>query len=105
MQKIKVAVVGVGNCFSSLYQGLAYYKHDETESIPGIMWANIGGYRPSDLEVVATFDVDTRKVGKTTGEAIFAAPNCARVFQEEVPKGPIVQMGHVFDGVSQHMLE
>jgi len=104
MQKIKIAVIGAGNCFSSLYQGLAYYKNADDESIPGIMWADIGGYRPKDIEVVAVLDVDARKVGKPTGEAIFAAPNCARVFQEKVPKGPIVQMGHVLDGVSEHML-
>ncbi len=102
---IKVAVVGVGNCFSSLYQGLEYYREHKGDNIPGVMFADIGGYRTSDIEVVATFDVDPRKVGKTTGEAIFAQPNCARVFQEKVPAGPVVQMGHPLDGVSDYMLE
>jgi myo-inositol-1-phosphate synthase len=69
------------------------------------MFADIGGYRPSSIEVVATFDVDPRKVGKPTGEAIFAKPNCARVFQEKVPAGPIVRMGEPLDGVSDYMLE
>lgn len=69
------------------------------------MWADIGSYYPRDIEVVAVFDVDARKVGKSTGEAIFAEPNCARVFQPDVPKGPVVQMGHVLDGVSDYMLE
>jgi myo-inositol-1-phosphate synthase len=69
------------------------------------MFADIGGYRTSDIDVVATFDVDPRKVGKTTGKAIFAQPNCARVFQEKVPAGPVVQMGHPLDGVSDYMLE
>jgi myo-inositol-1-phosphate synthase len=105
MGKIKVAVVGAGNCFSSLYQGLEYYKHHADTTIPGVMWAEIGGYRPKDIEVVAVYDVDARKVGKSTGEAIFAAPNCARVFQPVVPHGPIVEMGHVLDGVSDHMLQ
>lgn len=103
MQKIKVAVVGAGNCFSSLYQGFEYYKDADGASIPGIMFADIGGYRPSDIEVVAVYDVDSRKVGKPTGEAIFAKPNCARVFQPNVPAGPIVHMGHVLDGVSSYM--
>lgn len=105
MGNIKVAVVGVGNCFSALYQGLEYYKDNTDEHIPGIMFANIGGYYPKDIEVVAAFDVDKRKVGKPVGEAIFAKPNCARVFQKDVPAGPIVQMGNICDGVSQHMLD
>lgn len=105
MAKIKVAVIGAGNCFSALYQGLAYYKNASADTIPGIMWANIGGYYPRDIEVVAVYDVDPRKVGKPTGKAIFAAPNCARVFQDAVPAGPIVQMGHPLDGVSDYMLE
>jgi myo-inositol-1-phosphate synthase len=102
--RIKIAVVGVGNCFSSLYQGFEYYKDASEDKVPGVMFADIGGYRPSDIDVVATFDVDPRKVGKPTGEAIFAKPNCARIFQAKVPKGPIVQMGHVLDGVSDYML-
>lgn len=107
-KKIKVAAIGIGNCFSSLYQGLEYYKdHDEDatgQSIPGVMFSRIGGYHPADIQIVAAFDVDRRKVGRPTGEAIFAAPNCARVFCEDVPDGPIVQMGPVMDGVSEHML-
>ncbi len=103
--KIRIAIVGVGNCFSSLYQGLEYYKDHKTDNIPGVMFADIGGYRPRDIEVVATFDVDPRKVGKTTGEAIFAKPNCARVFQPDVPAGPTVLMGNPLDGVSEYMLE
>lgn len=104
-QTIKVAVVGVGNCFSALYQGLEYYREHQEDTIPGVMFADIGGYRTSDIEVVATFDVDPRKVGKPTGQAIFAQPNCVRVFQEKVPAGPVVQMGHPLDGVSEYMLQ
>lgn len=105
MKKIRIAVIGAGNCFSSLYQGLEYYKNADSDSIPGIMFASIGGYKPKDIEVVAVYDVDKRKVGKSTGEAIFAKPNCARVFQAKVPKGPTVEMGHVLDGVSDYMQE
>ncbi|HSX36341.1 MAG TPA: inositol-3-phosphate synthase [Patescibacteria group bacterium] len=105
MTKIKIAVVGAGNCFSSLYQGLTYYKQADQTSIPGIMFSDIGGYRPSDIQVVAVYDVDARKVGKPTGEAVFAKPNCARVFAADVPAGPIVEMGHVLDGVSEYMQE
>lgn len=105
MSKINVAIIGAGNCFSSLYQGLEYYKNSDEDNIPGVMWASIGGYRPSDIKVVAVYDVDSRKVGKTTAKAIFAKPNCARVFEPNVPAGPVVQMGHVLDGVSSHMQE
>lgn len=107
-KKIRIAVAGIGNCFGSLYQGLEYYKdHDEDAdggSIPGIMFSRIGGYHPADIDVVAAFDVDRRKVGRRVGEAIFAAPNCMRVFCEDVPDGPVVQMAPVLDGVSEHML-
>jgi myo-inositol-1-phosphate synthase len=102
---IKIAVAGVGNCFSSLYQGLEYYKNSDQDDIPGIMFANIGGYYPKDIEVVAAFDVDPRKVGKPAGQAIFAKPNCARVFAPKVPAGPVVQMGPPLDGVSDYMLD
>lgn len=104
-KKIKVAVAGVGNCLSALYQGVQFYKDHDEDNIPGVMFARIGGYHPADIEFVAAFDVDRRKVGRPLGEAIFAAPNCARVFCPTVPAGPIVQMAPVFDGVSQHMLE
>ncbi|MGH7239333.1 MAG: inositol-3-phosphate synthase, partial [Candidatus Saccharimonadales bacterium] len=102
-RKIRVAVTGIGNCFSALYQGFAYYKDHESQDVPGIMFKDIGGYAPTDIEVVAAFDVDARKVGKNTGKAIFAKPNCARVFQDKVPPGPIVQMGTALDGVSEYM--
>ena len=104
-KKIKIAVVGVGNCFSALYQGFAYYQANKSESVPGIMFEDIGGYTPTDIEVVAAFDVDKRKVGLSVGQAIFAKPNCARVYMPEVPAGPEVQMGQVLDGVSSYMIE
>ena len=104
-KKIKVAIVGVGNCFSALYQGFAFYQANAAGTVPGLMFEDIGGYRATDIEVVAAFDVDIRKVGLPVGEAIFSKPNCARVFMAEVPAGPVVQMGQVLDGVSDYMLE
>lgn len=106
-KKIRVAVVGVGNCFSALYQGLDYYKDTDPDAgvIPGVMHMRIGGYHPADIQVVAAFDVDRRKVGRPVGEAIFAAPNCARVFNPDVPDGPTVLMGPVLDGVPELMAD
>ncbi len=104
MKNIKIAIAGVGNCASSLIQGINYYRRLETDNIPGIMFPDIGGYGPTNIEIVAAFDIDKRKVGKPLGEAIFAGPNCARTFQEEIDDNPIVQMGPVLDGVSEHML-
>jgi len=104
MKNIKIAIAGVGNCASSLIQGINYYRRLESDTIPGIMFKDIGGYGPTDIEVVAAFDVDKRKVGKPISEAIFAGPNCARVFQEEIDDQTVVQMGPVLDGVSEHML-
>ena len=104
-KKIRVAIAGVGNCASALVQGVHFYKDHEQENIPGIMFSRIGGYHPSDIEFVAAFDVDRRKVGRPLGEAIFAAPNCARIFCQPVPLGPTVLMAPVLDGVSDYMLE
>jgi myo-inositol-1-phosphate synthase len=105
-KKIKVAIAGIGNCCSSLVQGLEYYKDVDPENgtIPGVMEMRIGGYHPADIQIVAAFDVDRRKVGRPLGEAIFAKPNSSRIFQPHIPEGPIVQMGNVLDGVSDFML-
>ena len=104
MSKIKIAVVGIGNCASSLIQGIYYYKDKNPEDAIGLMHWKIGDWDPTDIEVVAAFDIDARKVGKTLDEAIFAKPNCTTIFQEEIPKSDvIVQMGPVLDGVSEHM--
>ena len=99
---IKLAIAGVGNCCSSLIQGLAFYDRQPTRG--GLMEPKIGDWSPSDIEPVAAFDVDSRKVGKPLSEATFAEPNCARVFQRELPKSKIiVQMGPVLDGVAPHL--
>lgn len=87
MVKIKIAIIGVGNCASSLLQGIAYYhKNNRHKEIIGLMNWDIGGYTPSDIEVVAAFDIDKRKVGKDISDAIFELPNCTTVFCKAVPK-------------------
>ncbi|MBE9566333.1 MAG: inositol-3-phosphate synthase [Proteobacteria bacterium] len=106
MEEIKIAVVGVGNCASSLVQGLHYYRDKTPEDAVGLMHWEIGGYRPSDIEVVAAFDIDRRKVGRDVSEAIFAEPNCTTVFCRDIAQsGVIVRMGTVLDGFSDHMKE
>lgn len=103
MAKIKVAIVGLGNCASSLIQGIHYYKNQNNQPI-GIMHEEIGGYLVADIEVVLVIDIDDRKVGKDISEAIFAKPNCTKVFCSEIPlSGKKVQMGVVLDGISEHI--
>ena len=80
MGKIKMAVVGVGNCASSLLQGAAYYGSTNGKDIIGLMHWDIGGYKPGDIEVVAAFDIDKRKVGKDVNQAILEKPNCTKIF-------------------------
>jgi myo-inositol-1-phosphate synthase len=102
---INVALVGVGNCASSLVQGLAHYRDGANDTI-GLMHWELGGYRPSDIRVVAAWDIDRRKVGRDVSEAIFAKPNCTAVFCESVePSGAIVRMGRTLDGVAEHMAD
>ena len=106
MDKIKIAIAGVGNCASSLVQGLHYYKDKNLKDAIGLMHWEIGGYTPGDIEVVAAFDIDRRKVGKNLNEAIFAAPNCTTLFCPDLPEsGVIVHMGRVLDGFANHMRE
>ncbi len=106
MKKIRIAIVGVGNCASSLVQGIHYYASQAEDSAIGLIHWDVGGYRPFDLEVVAAFDVDARKVGRDVADAIFAAPNCTLAFARDVPKSGVpVRMGCVLDGVSPHMAD
>jgi myo-inositol-1-phosphate synthase len=103
-ERIKLAIAGVGNCASSLVQGISYYRGRPADELVGLMHPDVGGFGPSDIEVVAAFDVDRRKVGKTLAEAIFAAPNCTTIFQPELDDpGPTVLMGPLLDGVADHM--
>ena len=101
-RRIRVAIVGVGNCASSLIQGIEYYK--DNSDIIGLMNYDLEGYKPGDIEVVAAFDVDKRKVGKDVNEAIFAKPNNTTIFEKDIKNnGTIVKMGKILDGISDHM--
>ncbi|UCD56913.1 MAG: inositol-3-phosphate synthase [Candidatus Hydrogenedentota bacterium] len=104
MDTIKIAIVGVGNCASSLLQGIEYYKSKSGKEAVGLMHWDIGGYRPYDIKVVAAFDIDRRKVGKDVAKAIFEPPNCTHVFCSHVPEANVrVKMGKILDGFSDHM--
>ncbi|MDP6952996.1 MAG: inositol-3-phosphate synthase [Alphaproteobacteria bacterium] len=104
--KIRVAIAGVGNCASSLLQGLEYYRGRNASSFSGLMNAKVGNWGPSDIEIVAAFDIDRRKVGKLVEEAIFTQPNCTKVFQSTLPASDVVvRMGPVLDGVAPHMAD
>lgn len=102
---IRVAIAGVGNCASSLIQGLFYYKNVKSngETVPGLMHNVLGGYKISDIEIAAAFDIDARKVGKDVSEAIFAEPNCTKMFADVPRLGVRVEKGPVLDGVAEHM--
>ena len=105
-RSIKVAIAGVGNCASALVQGVEYYRNRRNAAIAGVMRHVIGGFRASDIEFVAAFDVDKRKVGRPLEEAIFAKPNCTRIFQSSLPvSNVVVQAGPVLDGIASHMAE
>ncbi len=104
MGKIKIAIVGIGNCVSSLIQGIHYYRDKSQEDAIGLMHFEMNGYKPGDIEVVAAFDVDKRKVDQDVHEAIFAKPNCTTVFCPDLPpSGVLVRMGKILDGVANHM--
>ncbi len=106
VKEVRLAIAGVGNCASSLIQGLYYYKHvnSNDELVPGLMHNVLGGYGITSIRPVAAFDVDKRKVGKDLGEAIFAKPNCTKVFCRDVPRiGVTVMRGPALDGIASHM--
>ncbi|HEV7299569.1 MAG TPA: inositol-3-phosphate synthase [Tepidisphaeraceae bacterium] len=105
--RIRIAIAGVGNCASSLVQGLAFYAHCRAigREPVGLMHVELGGYRVEDIEVVAAFDIDRRKVGRPLEEAVFALPNNTKIFCHDMPSsGVTVQMGDVLDGAAPHML-
>ena len=103
--KINIAITGVGNCASALLQGIEMYKASPENTI-GLIDYYLGGYSPADVNVVAAFDVDKRKVGKSLKEAVFAKPNCTKVFYDKLPDYPVkVEMGPVLDGISEHMAD
>jgi myo-inositol-1-phosphate synthase len=108
MGKVRIAIAGVGNCASSLLQGIDHYRNvpQGQHEAWGLMHLEMGGSRPSDVEVVAAFDIDARKVGRPLHEAAFAAPNCTTAIADQISKSDVVvQMGPVHDGVAEHMAD
>ncbi|MBN1755530.1 inositol-3-phosphate synthase [bacterium] len=106
MSKIRVGIIGVGNCASSLVQGTYYYKKArETDKIPGLMHVNLGGYHISDIEFSAAFDIDRNKVGQDLGKAIYTAPNCTTRFADVPLLGVKVHRGMTHDGLGKYLSE
>ncbi len=104
MGKINVAIIGVGNCASSLVQGISYYKNaKETEKIPGLMHVSLGGYHINDINFVAAFDVDKNKVGKDLAQAIYARPNNTFKFCDVPSTGVKVERGMTHDGLGKYL--
>jgi len=105
-KEIRVAVAGVGNCASSLIQGVYYYNSvaEKDALTPGLMHNVFAGYKIKDIKFVAAFDIDKRKVGKDLSKAIFEKPNCTPIFQKEIPElNVVVQKGPVLDGFASHL--
>jgi myo-inositol-1-phosphate synthase len=104
--KVRVAIIGVGNCASSLVQGLEYYKAADPDAVvPGLMHVNLGGYHISDIEISAAFDIDAEKVGKDVSEAIFSGQNNTVKFSD-VPKLDVpVLRGMTHDGLGKYLSE
>lgn len=106
MSKIRVGIIGVGNCATSLLQGVEYYKDaDPSSTIPGLMHVNFGGYHVGDIEFVFALDVDSNKVGKDLSEASEADPNCTIKIAEVPHLGVTVQRGHTLDGLGKYYRE
>ena len=106
VRKVRVAIAGVGNCASSLVQGVEYYRDaDPSEDVPGLMHVELGGYHVGDVEFVAAFDVDAAKVGLDLGKAIHAGPNNTIKFAEVGELGIQVQRGPTFDGLGEFYTE
>jgi myo-inositol-1-phosphate synthase len=103
-KKVRVAIIGVGNCASSLVQGVEFYRNvPATEPVPGLMHISLGGYHVSDVEFSAAFDIDANKVGQDLSGAIFAAPNNTIRFSEVPPVGVTVRRGMTHDGLGKYM--
>src|SRR5579883_841463 len=103
-KKVRVAIIGVGNCASSLVQGVHYYRDAQPDDfVPGLMHVNLGGYHISDIEFSAAFDIDQNKVGKDIGEAIYAAPNNTYRFADVPKLGAQVYRGMTHDGLGKYL--
>ena len=104
MGKVRVAIIGVGNCASSLVQGVYYYHNAaEDEFVPGLMHVNLGGYHVRDIEFSAAFDIDQNKVGKDLSEAIYELPNNTYRFCEVPKLGVPVARGMTHDGLGKYL--
>ncbi|HET7056466.1 MAG TPA: inositol-3-phosphate synthase [Thermomicrobiales bacterium] len=102
--KVRVAIIGVGNCASSLVQGVQYYKDaPDDEFVPGLMHVNLGGYHIRDIEFTAAFDIDAEKVGKDLSEAIFSGPNNTMKFADVPNLGIKVERGMTHDGLGKYL--
>jgi myo-inositol-1-phosphate synthase len=105
-EKVRVAIVGVGNCASSFVQGVTYYKDaDPAEQVPGLMHVDLGGYHVSDIEFTAAFDIDADKVGKDLSKAIFSGQNNTYVFSDVPKLGVKVHRGMTHDGLGKYLKE
>ena len=105
-RKVRVGIVGVGNCASSFVQGLTFYGNSNgNEPVPGLMNVDLGGYRIGDIEVSAAFDVSALKVGRDVAEAIFAPPNNTCRFSDVKPLGVAVHRGPTLDGIGSYLTE
>src|SRR5437588_2956636 len=103
---VRVAIVGVGNCASALVQGVSRYRDAAPdEFVPGLMHVDLGGYHVRDIQFVAAFDVDSRKVGHDLASAIFAEPNNTVRFADVAPMGVTVSRGPTLDGIGQYLAE
>src|SRR5919199_3798109 len=103
-KKIRVAIIGVGNCASSLVQGVQYYRDaPDDQLIPGLMHTRLGGYHVGDIEFTAAFDIDKNKVGLDLSEAIFAEPNNTYKFSDVPRLGVPVQRGMTHDGIGKYL--
>lgn len=102
--KIRVGIIGVGNCASALVQGLSYYReHPANAPMPGLMSVQLGGYKIDDIEISAAFDVNAEKVGRDVADAIFAPPNNTRKFSDVAKSGVLVQRGETLDGIGEYL--
>ncbi|WP_128927157.1 inositol-3-phosphate synthase [Bradyrhizobium guangxiense] len=103
-RRVRVGIIGVGNCASSFVQGLTYYRNAKSnEPVPGLMNVDLGGYHISDIQIASAFDVNASKVGRDVAEAIFERPNNTHRFADVDRSGVIVQRGPVLDGIGRYL--
>src|SRR5215510_16356212 len=103
-EKVRVAIVGVGNCANSFIQGVQYYKDaDPADQVPGLMHVDLGGYHVRDIEFTAAFDIDAEKVGKDLSEAIFSGQNNTYKFMDVPHLGVKVERGMTLDGIGKYL--